>query len=179
MNCTEIFNALNPDFFVSENIRSMPSDWVFTELVMELRDGLPDMPRFKYPSGIGFGEYHGELSELRNAVRKVDADWVRYFNRGDRVFCAFDGDNIAAFCALTDMGRVDGLHIGGPGCVGTLPEYRRQGIGLETVRRATETFRQDGFDLSWIHYTHLAEWYMKLGYKPVLRWNSGGILPAP
>ena len=89
---------------------------------------------------------------------------------------AFDGEMIVAFCSLTDMGRFHGLHIGGPGCVGTIPEFCGQGIGLEMVRLATETLRQDVFDLSWIHYTHLAHWYMKLGYQPVLQWNSNGIL---
>lgn len=58
----------------------------------------------------------------------------------------------------------------------TLPEFRRRGIGLEMVRLATQTLKQDGFDLSWIHYTHLADWYSRLGYQPVLRWNSGGLL---
>ena len=75
------------------------------------------------------------------------------------------------------MGHFNGLNIGGPGCVGTIPEYRRRGIGLEMVRLATEILRNDGFDLSWIHYTHLEHWYMKLGYKPVLKWNSSSILP--
>ena len=97
---------------------------------------------------------------------------------GGRIFCAFDGDRTAAFCFLSDMGRYQGLRIGGPGCVGTVPEDRRQGIGLEMVRRATEILRRDGFDLSWIHYTHVGPWYMKLGYRPVLRWNSGGLLPG-
>lgn len=175
MDYTELFNTLHPDFFSSEKIRSMPKDRVFTELVMDLRGELPDAP-LCYPSGITFDEYHGGLEPLHCAVRQVDEDWVQYFNEGDRVFCAFDGEKIAAFCSLDDNGLVNGVHIGGPGCVGTLPEYRKQGIGLEMVRRAAETLRRDGFDFSWIHYTHLADWYMKLGYKPVLRWTGGGIL---
>lgn len=36
--------------------------------------------------------------------------------------------------------------------------------------------KRDGFDLSWIHYTHLEKWYMKLGYEPVLHWNCKGFL---
>ncbi len=175
MNYTELFNSLHPGFFKEESIRALPGDWVFTELVMDLRG---DLPKVTPPllNGITFGEYHGELAAIRNAVLKVDEDWVQYFREGDRFYCAFDGEMIIAFCSLADMGHFQGLHIGGPGCVGTIPGFRRQGIGLEMVRLATETLRQDGFDLSWIHYTHLAHWYMKLGYKPVLRWNSGGIL---
>ena len=174
MDYAELFHSMHPDFFQAEGIRAMPGDWVFTELAMDLRENGPHMT----PSvpGIAYGEYHGAIEALRDAVRQVDEDWVQYFVEGDRYYCAFDGDQIVAFCCLSDMGWVQGLHIGGPGCVGTIPAYRERGIGLEMVRLATETLRQDGFDLSWIHYTHLARWYMKLGYQPVLRWNSGGLL---
>ena len=176
MNFEELFNILHPGFFEEESIRAMPRDWVFTELVMDLRVDSPDVTQPRCPCGITFGEYHGELAALRDAVSRVDEDWVQYFKEGDRFYCAFDGEKIVAFCSLADMGRIKGIHIGGVGCVGTIPEYREQGIGLEMVRLATETLRQDGFDLSWIHYTHLAHWYMKLGYPPILRWNSEGIL---
>lgn len=175
MNYTELFNSMHPGFFEEEGIRSMPKDRVFTELAMDLR-GEPRNAAPRPSDGITFGEYHGELAALRNAVRSVDEDWVRYFREGDRFYCAFDGETIVSFCGLTDMGRFRGLHIGGPGCVGTVPEYRGRGIGLEMVRLATEELRGDGFDLSWIHYTHLADWYMKLGYLSVLRWNGGGII---
>ncbi len=176
MNYAELFHSLNRGFFQRENIRALPKDFVFTELVMDLRKPLPEIAPPCCPREISFGEYRGELAALRDAVRQVDEGWVQYFREGCRFYCAFEGERIAAFCSLADMGRFQGLHIGGPGCVGTIPEFRRQGIGLEMVRLATETLRQDGFDLSWIHYTHLAHWYEKLGYQPVLRWNSGGIL---
>ena len=171
-----LFHALHPDFFRDEGIRNMPKDWIFTELVLDLRTDRPIEVPCDLPRGITFGEYHGDIKPLRDAVHRVDEEWVQYFNEGDRHFCAFDGEKIVAFCELSDMGRFEGVHIGGPGCVGTIPEYREKGIGLELVRLATETLRRDGFDISWIHYTHLANWYMKLGYKPVLRWNSGGII---
>lgn len=176
MDYTELFNSMHPGFFQEESIRVMPRDWVFTELVMDLREDFPDSLALRCPDWITFGEYHGELAALRDAVAQVDEDWVQYFTQGGRYYCAFDGEKIVAFCALADLGWVQGLHIGGPGCVGTIPEYREQGIGLEMVRLATQMLRRDGFDLSWIHHTHLAHWYMKLGYRPALRWNSGGIL---
>ena len=44
------------------------------------------------------------------------------------------------------------------------------------VRLATNVLKEDGFDISWVHYTHLEHWYEKLGYHTVLRWNSSGIL---
>lgn len=177
MDYTKLFDSLHPGFFQDERIRALSRDWVFTELVMDLRGDWLNVTPSSCLNGIAFGEYHGELAVLRDAVRQVDEDWVQYFKEGNRFYCAFDGERIISFCNLADMGRFQGLHIGGPGCVGTIPEFRRRGVGLEMVRLATETLRRDGFDLSWIHCTHLAHWYMRLGYQPVLRWNSGGILP--
>ena len=179
MNYTELFDRMHPGFFGEESICSLPRDWVFTELVMDLRGDLPNAAPSRSQKGITFGEYRGELAALRDAVRQVDEDWVQYFSEGSRYYCAFDGERIVAFCCLADMGRFQGLHIGGPGCVGTIPKYRGQGIGLEMVRLATEALQRDGFDLSWIHYTHLAHWYMKLGYQPVIQWNSGGFVSRP
>lgn len=176
MHYAKLFHDLHPAFFQEESIRALPRDWVFTELIMDLRKNLPQMTLPHCPDEITFGEYHGELTVLHDAVRQVDNDWVQYFREGHRFYCAFAKERIVAFCNLADMGHYQGLHIGGPGCVGTIPEFRRQSIGLEMVRLATKALRQDGFDLSWIHYTHLAHWYEKLGYQPVLRWNRDGIL---
>ena len=177
MNYEELFNALHPGFFRQEHIRSLPENAVFTELAMDLRESVPHMPPAACPPGITFGEYAGDFSAVQNAVRQVEEGWLPYFKPGGRVFCALDGEKIASFCLLDEMGEFRGLRIGGPGCVGTVPEYRRRGIGLAMVQRATEILRREGFDLSWIHYTHLAPWYAKLGYRPVLRWNSRGFLP--
>ena len=74
------------------------------------------------------------------------------------------------------MGSFRGLKIGGPGCVGTVPEYRRQGIGLRLVQLATGILKDQGYDLSYIHYTAVAPWYAKLGYQTVLKWNGRGFL---
>ena len=73
--------------------------------------------------------------------------------------------------------EIDGkrIKIGGPGCVGTLPEYRNKGVGLSMVKYATQILKNEGFDYSYIHYTHISEWYSKLGYKTVLQWTKNGI----
>ena len=131
---------------------------------------------YDFPAGITFAEYKGDIEKLIKAVAEVEDGWVKYFEEGGRVFCAFDGDEIAAFCFITDMGMHDGVHVGGPGCVGTVPKYRKRGIGLEMVRRATHVLAAEGYDISWIHYTHLAHWYEKIGYHTVLKWNRGGFI---
>ena len=65
--------------------------------------------------------------------------------------------------------------IGGPGCVGTLPEFRNKGIGLTMVRNVTQILKAEGYDYSYIHFTGIAQWYEKLGYKTCVRWNKNGI----
>ena len=118
-------------------------------------------------------EVHAPWYDSRDKIKKI----VIEDGATDIGVFAFDGEKIASFCVLEDIGVIDGMRIGAPGCVGTVPEYRRRGIGLEMVRRATETLRREGYDISWIHFTHLAGWYSKLGYSTVLRWNRGGFLP--
>ncbi len=66
--------------------------------------------------------------------------------------------------------------IGGPGCVGTLPEYRDRGIGLTMVRNVTGILKEELYDYSYIHYTYETAWYAKLGYRTVLRWNGKGFV---
>ena len=176
MDYRVIFDQLNPGFFDREYLQAMKEDWIFAELVMDLRKDLPVTEPVPCPAGIAFRYFEGEIGVLRKAVSGVNGDWVQYFNEGGRYFCAYDGEAIAAFCFLGEMGRVGDIKIGGPGCVGTVPGYRRQGIGLRMVQAGTEIMKRDGFDLSWIHFTHLEKWYMKLGYEPVLHWNCKGFV---
>ena len=176
MDYRKLFDEMHPGFFTKSYVAGMPEENVFTELVMDLRKERPAVPAYRPPEGITFGRYHGEIGPLREAVAQVDDDWVQYFDEETPVYCAFAGGKIAAFCILSDWGVHEGLRIGGPGCVGTVPAYRGKGIGLEMVRLATELQREEGFGLSWIHYTHLEKWYSRLGYRTVLRWNRNGFI---
>ena len=81
----------------------------------------------------------------------------------------------ASFCLLDDFGEYEGVKIGAPGCVGTVTEYRRQGIGLRMIQLATAWFKEHGYDLSYIHYTYVGHWYARLGYKTVVKWNCNGM----
>lgn len=175
MDHKRMFERMHPGFFDDPGIKNMSEDRIFAELIMDLRRSAPEPVPYPCPDHITFGEYRGEREKILEAVSRIDEEWVRYFREGNRVFCAFDGDTIASFCILEDWGMQDDLRIGGPGCVGTLPEYRKKGIGLEMVRRATNMLAEEGFDISWIHYTHLRHWYERLGYETVLRWNCRGI----
>ena len=174
MDHRAVFNALFPRFFSDDGIRALEKDHVFTELALDLRKYTP-RPPVPCPEGVAFRAYDGDMALLRAAVRKVDGDWAQYFDGSGRYFTAHEGGRIVSFCVLDEMGRCGDMRIGGPGCVGTVPECRGKGTGLRLVQLATEKLQSEGFDLSWIHYTHLETWYARLGYEPVLRWNFGGI----
>jgi len=171
-----IFFSMNPGFFEKERMNYMDEHDVYAELAMNLQKTGPVKVPFTPQEGITFGFFRGDIETVKEAVAKVDPNWVQYFNEGSNVFCAFDGDKIVSFCSVSDWGLHDGVRVGGPGCVGTLPEYRKRGIGLEMVRLATEYLKEQGVELSWIHFTGVAHWYEKLGYEIVLKWNRYGII---
>jgi len=172
----ELFRTVHPGFFEREEIRALPKQEIFEEQILDLRAFRAEDFETDCPAHIAFGVYAGDTDTLREAVRKVDADWVEYFSDGDTVYCAFDGGKLAAFCLLDDLGEYRGLRVGAPGCVGTLPEYRRRGIGRRLMLCAAQMLKEQGFDLSYIHYTAVGHWYEKLGYRTVLRWNAEGIV---
>lgn len=173
---TDMFHTLYPRFFASESIRSLPPEHVFEEQILDLHSFCADQVHIPCPEHITFGLYSGNIGALRDAVRQVDADWPQYFGEGDQIYCAYEGDQVVSFCLLDEFGRYDGMRIGGPGCVGTLPSHRGQGIGLRLVQNATAILKESGFDLSYIHYTSVGHWYARLGYRTILRWNARGVL---
>ena len=175
MTYAEMFAALQPGFFDKPYIASLPEEEVFEEQIIDLHAWQEGAP-VPCPDHITFGFYRGDGAALQAVVREVEEDWAQWFGQTDRVFCAYDGDRVVSFCLLDSFGEADGKKVGAPGCVGTLPAYRRQGIGLRMVQKATAILQTEGYDLSWIHYTAVGHWYAKLGYKTVVRWNCKGII---
>jgi len=106
----------------------------------------------------------------------VNPGWVSAYESGADAYCGFDGEKIVSFCILEDFGVYRGMRIGGPGCVGTVREYRRQGIGLKMVSNATSILRERGYDIGYIHYTGVGRWYARLGYRTLVQWNCRGII---
>lgn len=174
----KLFDSLYPDFFESESVKSLPDDAVYEEMTLMLGD-----KNFDYKEELGedisFGFYNGDADTLKEAVAKVDKDWVQYFD-GDRIYCAYCRGEIAGFCIVDDMGEhiLNGrsYKVGGPGCVGTVPEFRRKGIGLAMVARVTKLLADEGVDIGYIHYTGVADWYAKLGYKTFAKWGRNGFI---
>ena len=175
MTYPEMFHILQPGFFEKPYIMSLPEEEIYDEQIIDLHTWQPAEP-VPCPEHITFGLYQGDPETLQAAVREVDEDWPQWFQSTDRVYCAFDGDRVVSFCILDAFGEADGKKVGAPGCVGTIPSHRRQGIGLRMVQKATAILKDEGYDLSWIHYTAVGHWYARLGYQTVIRWNCKGIL---
>lgn len=125
------------------------------------------------PENAVFGWYHGDTETLQQAVAAVDESWVQYFTGPDHVYCAAVDGQIASFC-FADADRTCILStgkntVGIPGCVGTVPAFRRRGIGLKMVAKACEELKKAGCDTAYIHYTGVAPWYARIGFKTFLR----------
>ncbi len=127
------------------------------------------------PEGVSFGWYHGDLAALHKAVAAVDEDWIQYFGPGSPTFCAMMDGEIASFCnvdiwenCLLSNGK---NKVGAPGCVGTVPKFRRKGIGLKMVALACEELKKQGCDTCYIHYTGVGRWYARLGMETFFAWR--------
>lgn len=175
-----LFHSMHPHFFEQESIQSLSENWKFDEMLLRLEEFDPHKYEKALEPSVTVGFFEGKRAELLKAVEQVDPDWPVYFGEEDRVLCGWLDGKVASFCIVDHMGthEVNGrkLKIGGPGCVGTLPEYRDRGIGLTMVKKATQILKDEGYDYSYIHYTYVAQWYAKLGYETVLQWTKNGIL---
>ncbi len=176
LDYAQMFHHMHPGFFERESIRRIPRDEVFEEMILWLDGFSPDAVKIDAPPRITFDYYDGDLDTLLDAVAQVEEGWLPIYREPNRVFCAFDGGRPVSFCIVEPIESYASLKIGGPGCVGTVPDYRKRGIGLRMVQLATGILKKEGFDLSYIHYTGVAKWYAKLGYQSILKWNGEGLL---
>ncbi len=131
-----LFHSMHPNFFEEENIRTLSEDWTFDEMLLRLEEF--DAHRYEktLDPAITFGFFEGNRAELLKAVEQVDSDWVEFFGGESRVFCGYLDGKVVSFCIVENMGtyEINGqiLKIGGPGCAGTLPEYRDK-IGYNEI----------------------------------------------
>ncbi len=141
------------------------------EMNLDLTDFDLEKLNLKYPDGVTFELYNGGKSELLEAVEKVDSDWVQYFEYAENVYAAKYQGKIAAMCILgyddTCLVSGGGYKTGNIGCVGAVPEVRKQGIGLAMVAKAAKLLKGKGCKNAFIHYTHLEKWYGKIGAETV------------
>ena len=147
-------------------------DGIFVEMALDLQEYEEKLPSI---SGVSFGTYSGDTEKIKQLVEKVDKKWCKYFTTNTTIFCGFVNAEPASFCIITNKADSilpdDNCKIGGIACVGTVPEYRKQGIGLKMVDMATVYLKKMGCDIAYIHYTHLEKWYKKLGYETLARFS--------
>ena len=193
-----LFLEMHPNYFERDYVRAIPEDEPASEMILHLPDfdetcyekdfngyvwrKIPNKGSYEKSTdeSVTFGYYDGDLEGLRAAVEKVVSHWTQFFHEKSRVYCGFVNGKVASFCLIEDFGEhlMDGRiqKIGGPGCVGTLPEYRDRGIGLTMVRDVTKILLEEGYDYSYIHYTYETNWYAKLGYQTFLSWSGKGFV---
>lgn len=145
----------------------------FTEMELALKSF--SAPKADIPENADFRFYNGDIEALRKAVAEVDEKWVQYF-KDDRFFCCFMDGELASFCIVSEDERCllsDGTSkTGSIGCVGTVPKFRKKGLGLHMVALAAEWLKERGCDNVFIHYTHLYNWYGRLGAEVFLRFTT-------
>lgn len=173
-----LFLEMNPGFFEKDYVRAVPENEPASEMLLCLKDFDEESYVKSFGDEVTFGYYLGDLDELRKNVEKVALHWVKYFEDICNVYCGFVNGKVVSFCKVQNFGEhiVNGekWKIGGPGCVGTLPEFRNMGIGLSMVKEVNKLLKTGSYDHSYIHYTYETAWYEKLGYKTFVRWNGKG-----
>lgn len=178
--CIAFFNSVHPNFFERKDIRELTDECIFDEMVLPLKEFDFNKYNKTFDSSVSFGFYNGTSDELKKLVAKVEPSWVEFFGDTSRVYCGYINGEPASFCKVEDNGShiINGqkIKVGGPGCVGTVPEYRNKGIGITMVKKVTQILKDEGFDYGYIHYTGVAPWYGKLGYKTYIRWNKNSIV---
>ena len=130
------------------------------------------------PDDVTFGYLDKDKkAELIEAVEKVSPDWAEYFTMESPVFAAEKDGKIAGFCIVDE--NADTIistgenNVGMIGCVGVIPEMRRNGIGLRMVAKAMDDIKGKGCDDVFIHFTYLDWWYGRLGFKTFLHYWFG------
>ena len=175
-----LFADMHPHFFDSDAIRGIPKEWTYNEMLLFLRDFDPGIYKRELDPAVTFGLWQGDPAAIQAAAEAVNPGWGQYYDGRQPIYCGVLDGVPVSFCLIADMGThfIDGrlCRVGGPACVGTLPAYRDRGIGLTMVSRVTLILREQGFDCSYIHYTGVAPWYEKLGYRTILCWDRDGIL---
>ena len=176
----KLFNEMHPDFFQRDYIRNQKDDVVFEEMLLALKDYDKSIYSRAFGPEVSFGYYDGNVEELKPLIKEVDQGWPEFFQQGQKIYCGYIDGRVASFCMIEDFGTYEvagkKVRIGGPGCVGTLPQFRDRGIGLTMINNASRILKEEGYDYSYIHYTGVAGWYAKLGYETILRWNGKGFI---
>ena len=136
---------------------------------------LPAEKTAPIPGGVTF-ELTASDTAVLEAVKSVEKAWLGVYESTDEdVLLAKMHGTIAGFCLVSAWNRFFGgrRDVGSVSCVGVLPEYRRQGIGLAMVSKALGHLSDEGCTRAELLYTSIPRWYGKLGFTPMHRMWMG------
>lgn len=124
---------------------------------------------------VEFHFFDGDIKELQEKVAIVDSTWPQYFTNPANIFCGYYKGQLASFCCVDEecdcIISEPGIKVGTIGCVGTVPEFRKKGIGLRMVDLSSIYLKENGCKKCYISYTHIDYWYSRLGYKTFARFT--------
>lgn len=160
--------------------RGYGSDWNSADLLIDFKHTDKNkLLNQKHPNTVTFRyALPKDEEKLLKAVIAVDPSWAYYIQGSeDSAYLAIENEQIIGFALVSEGDHPysdrEGRSVGGVGCVGIVPEARSRGAGLALVAKSTLELEKMGCDLAFIGYTHLKEWYSKLGYEVIAEYWMG------
>jgi ribosomal protein S18 acetylase RimI-like enzyme len=123
------------------------------------------------PESVTFGPAQPrERAAVLAAAEQASAGWSVFFDQHyENAWVARAGDEVIG-CLLAQPQVTLGAGFPGPtgglACVGVVPRWRQQGIGLKLAAVATAELARQGLMYSYVGYTWLEGWYGRIGYRP-------------
>ena len=149
--------------------RGYTSDFVSVNMTLKMGDYCPERLTIPPCGNVTFRlAEKSEQAAVCEAVSKVAEDWVCYFkDSGEDCLVAEKNGVICGFQLLSaDGGLFKRPHekLGSIGCVGVIPEARKQGIGLQMVMAGANLLKNKGCTGIELRYVELVDWYGRLGF---------------
>lgn len=160
------------DFFRERGYRAQ---WYSVNMELSLKEfSLEKLNIPPAPKGLSYRFAEAsDRAPLLAAVKEAKSTWTSIFERcTDPVYLAVMDGEIAGFAILDPSGGrfvQPGQQVGSIGCVGVVPAWREQGIGLQMVAHGAEWLKSQGSTQVELRYTWLENWYGRLGFTTTCR----------
>lgn len=170
---TALFNILFPK--ADPRIRSLPPTEIYEEQFLDLHSF-----RLRHCPSTVLGPFPSACTKVRwmfctlLSKKRMKAGFLIYSPSQTSAVPSTAIKSSVSVCRMI-LARMTLFALGGR-AMSTIPAYCRQGIALKFVKNTTIIFKEQGCDLSRIHYTGVRRWYARLGYQTLLKRNAGGII---